>query len=144
MPKLTYRAAGGVVMDGNLMLLLDRPARGEVRLPKGHIERDEDAQTAAVREVMEESGYADLAVAADLGRQLVEFALDGRHMVREEHYFLMVLRSDFQIERSKKDAAQFFPIWKPVEEAVELLTYAAEQEVARRAAAAYRQPPGAG
>jgi 8-oxo-dGTP pyrophosphatase MutT (NUDIX family) len=141
MRKLTYRAAGGVVIDNGRMLLLDRPARGEVRLPKGHIERNEDAQTAALREVTEESGYADLAVAADLGRQVVEFTLDGRHVVREEHYFLMVLRSQAQTERDKKDAAQFFPMWKPVQEAPALLTYAAEQEIARRAADVYRQPP---
>lgn len=141
MRKRTYRAAGGVVVADGRMLLLDRPSRGEVRLPKGHIEVDEDEQTAALREVAEESGYCDVQIAADLGRQVVEFDYEGSHVVREEYYFLMILGSDAQMKRSKKDAAQFFPIWKPIAEAVELLTYAAEQEVAQRAAAAYRQPP---
>lgn len=142
MRKQTYRAAGGVVIDADRILLLDRPSRGEVRLPKGHIEAGEDAATAAVREVAEESGYCDLVVAADLGQQLVQFEYEGSRVVREEHYFLMVLQSDAQVERSKKDAAQFLPIWKPINEAIELLTYAAEQEMAQRAAAAYRQAPG--
>ena len=135
-----YRSAGGVVIDQGLMLLLDRPSRGEVRLPKGHIEADEDELAAAVREVTEESGYCDLRVSASLWQQLVEFEFKGRQVVREEHYFLMVLQSDAQIVRDKKDAAQFFPIWKPLAEAVELLTYAAEQQVARQAAAIYHTP----
>jgi 8-oxo-dGTP pyrophosphatase MutT (NUDIX family) len=141
MRKRTYRAAGGVVIADGHMLLLDRPSRGEVRLPKGHIEDGEDEQMAALREVAEESGYCDLLVAANLGGQQVEFDYAGSHVVREEHYFLMILRSDAQIERSKKDAAQFFPIWKPIAEAASLLTYAVEQEIAQRAAAIYRQPP---
>lgn len=140
MRRRTYRAAGGVVIANGRMLLLDRPGRGEVRLPKGHIEEGEDAQEAALREVAEESGYCDLLVAADLGEQVVEFDYDGSHVVREERYFLLLLQSEAQIARGKKDAAQFFPIWKPIAEAIELLTYAAEREVALRAAAAYRQP----
>ena len=141
MPERTYRAAGGVVIRAGEILLLDRPSRGEVRLPKGHIEAGEDPQTAALREVTEESGYADLLVAADLGQQIVEFEYAGAHVVREEHYFLMLLRSEAEVRRSKKDAAQFFPMWKPIEEAVDLLTYAAERDVAQRAAAVYRRPP---
>ena len=43
MPKKRYLAAGGVVIHDGRMLVLDRPSRGEVRLPKGHIEGGEDA-----------------------------------------------------------------------------------------------------
>ena len=89
----------------------------------------------------EESGYCDLLVAADLGEQVVEFDYDGGHVVREERYFLLLLQSEAQVQRSKKDAAQFFPMWKPIAEAIDLLTYAAERESAIRAAAAYRQSP---
>lgn len=141
MLERTYRAAGGVVIHQGWMLLLDRPSRGEVRLPKGHIEDGEDPQTAALREVTEESGYADLSVIAPLGSQTVEFDYDGGHVVREEHYFLMALASDAQARRSKKDAAQFSPVWQPVEEAIALLTFAAERAVAQRAALVYRNAP---
>jgi len=84
-----YRAAGGVVVDGERVLVLRRPGRGEVRLPKGHIDPGETPRAAALREVGEESGYADLEIVADLGTQTVEFDWDGRHYVRDEHYFLM-------------------------------------------------------
>jgi 8-oxo-dGTP pyrophosphatase MutT (NUDIX family) len=134
-----YHAAGGVVIHEGNMLLLDRPSRGEVRLPKGHIEDGEDAAATALREVAEESGYCDLEVLADLGNQVVEFEYDGAHYVRDEHYFLAALVSPAQVARSKKDAAQFQVLWTPAEQAVELLTYAAEQEVAQRALSIYRE-----
>lgn len=136
MGKKRYQSAGGVVMHNGQVLVLDRPSRGEVRLPKGHIEDGENARQAALREVAEESGYADLEVAADLGSQVVEFDYDGNHVVRTEYYFLMRLRSDHQVERDAKDAAQFFPVWLAPQEALARLTYAAEQETLRRALAA--------
>lgn len=132
-----YHAAGAVVIDDGAMLLLDRPSRGEVRLPKGHIEAGEDPQTAALREVAEESGYCDLRVLADLGAQVVEFDYEGAHYVRTEHYFLAALASAAQAPRSKKDANQFRVIWVPLEQAPGRLTYAAEQEVARKAIRAH-------
>jgi 8-oxo-dGTP pyrophosphatase MutT (NUDIX family) len=139
MRKKKYQAAGGVVIEAGTVLLLDRPNRGEVRLPKGHIEADEDPQTAALREVAEESGYCDLQVLADLGVQMVEFDYEGAHYMRSEHYFLVTLASDAQVQRSKKDAGQFHVIWAPLGEAADLLTYAAEQEVARKAILAYQE-----
>jgi 8-oxo-dGTP pyrophosphatase MutT (NUDIX family) len=89
MAEHRYTAAGGVVVDGARMLVLDRSERSEVRLPKGHVEAGEDLAATAVRETQEESGYADLDVVADLGEQIVEFDLLGDHVVRTEHYFLM-------------------------------------------------------
>jgi 8-oxo-dGTP pyrophosphatase MutT (NUDIX family) len=138
MAKKEYQAAGGVVIHDGRMLLLDRPSRGEVRLPKGHIERGEDAQSAALREVMEESGYAGLEILADLGSRRVEFDYDGARVVRSEHYFVMGLVSDLQFERSKGDANQFNVLWAPLDTAPSLLTYAAEQDAAQRAAETYR------
>lgn len=133
-----YDAAGGVICVGEAMLLLDRPGRGEVRLPKGHIEAGESAEETALRETAEETGYVELEIAADLGSSLVEFDYDGRHYMRNEHYFLMRLAGDGQAVRPPKDAEQFVVCWTPLAEAADVLTYAAEQEVARRAIAAYR------
>lgn len=137
-----YLAAGGVVIYEGSVLLLDRPSRGEIRLPKGHIEKDEAADTAALREIAEESGYCDLEILADLGRHVVEFDYAGAHYVRDEHYFLVTLVSDMQIPRNKKDAGQFQVIWVPTDQAEQQLTYAAEQEVVRKAILAHRQLSG--
>ena len=49
------KSAGGVVLRKDDVLLLKRFA-GNWVLPKGHIEKDETAEIAALREVREETG----------------------------------------------------------------------------------------
>jgi 8-oxo-dGTP pyrophosphatase MutT (NUDIX family) len=133
--RILYDAAGGVVTNAERtqVLLLIRPSRDEVRLPKGHIEPDEPPEETALREVTEETGYNDLAIVADLGQQLVAFML-GEHAIRRtEHYYLMQLLSKTCVKRPPKDREQFFPIWVSWDEALENLTFEAEQEWVRRA-----------
>lgn len=132
---ITYAASGGVVtnVEGTDVLLLIRPARDEVRLPKGHIEPEESAVHAALREVVEETGYDDLDIIADLGEQLVAFPLGDKVVRRTEHYFLMRARSLRQAERPTPDEQQFFTIWVPWDEVITHLTFEAEQEWIRRA-----------
>jgi 8-oxo-dGTP pyrophosphatase MutT (NUDIX family) len=132
MRAIRYQAAGGVVVDGGRVLVLRRPSRDEVRLPKGHIKKGESPQQTALREVTEESGYADLEVLSDLGHQVVEFDYQGTHVVRDEYYFSMRLRSSRQMEREEKER-QFLPDWLDWDEALSALTYQAEREWVRRA-----------
>jgi 8-oxo-dGTP pyrophosphatase MutT (NUDIX family) len=127
-----YTAAGGVVIHEGRILVLDRPSRNEVRLPKGHIDPGELPEETAIRETEEESGYGDLEIVAPLGTQFVEFDLKGHHYRRTEHYFLMRPRSLAVSPRSKHDAQQFFPQWLPAAEAISLLTFSGEQEMAYR------------
>jgi 8-oxo-dGTP diphosphatase len=49
-------AAGGVVIRDGLVLVVHRPRYDDWSLPKGKLEPGEDAQTAALREVREETG----------------------------------------------------------------------------------------
>lgn len=128
-----YNAAGGVVIHNARMLLLDRPGRKEVRLPKGHMEAGETPEVTALREVAEESGYADLKIVTALDSQIVEFDHQGRHIIRTEYYFLMDLVSEQQVERGKHDAEQFQVRWTPLTQAVAQLTYSSEQSIARQA-----------
>ena len=118
---IRYIAAGGVVLDpgGANVLLLIRPSRDEVRLPKGHIEEQEAPEEAALREVIEETGYGDIEILTDLGQQLIAFQLSRTQMIqRTEHYYLMQARSRRQVERPKADAEQFFTIWVTWDEAL--------------------------
>lgn len=129
----TYTAAGGVVSDatGELVMLLIRPSRDEVRLPKGHVEAGETLRAAALREVAEETGYDDLEIIAPLGSQLVAFPMGNRSIKRTETLFLMRVRSKHQIERPQVDE-QFFPVWVSWDEALGHLTFEAEREWVRR------------
>lgn len=137
--NVDYIAAGGVIIHDGQILLLDRPRRGEIRLPKGHVDPGESHDETALRETVEETGYADLEIVKDLGERLIEFDHDGRHYRRGEHYYLLRKLSDRQVPRTPKDEQQFRPFWVPMADAVKLLTYLAEQEVALRAIDAYNQ-----
>ena len=136
MRHVTYVAAGGVVIHEGQVLLLDRPGRGEVRLPKGHVEPGEEPAEAALREVREEAGYADLAILADLGTRRVEFfnPYKDEEVTRDEHYFLMTLEDDHQTSRDAREH-QFRPVWVALEKAAGRLTFESEREFVRRAMA---------
>ena len=131
----TYTAAGGVLVDasGTQVLLLIRPSRDEVRLPKGHVEPGETLQDAALREVIEESGYADIVVIKELGEQLVAFQYNGRQVQRTEYYFLMRARSKQLHPRPEVDENQFFATWVDWEQANMVITFDAEREWLKRA-----------
>jgi len=134
LPVRRYTAAGGVVVDGEHLLVLERSSRGEVRLPKGHIDPVETAAEAALREVGEESGLWGLRILADLGVQVIEFDYQGQHVIRTEYYFLMAL-TDETNRGNVED--QFEPRWVTWQEAIDLISYEGEREWVRRAQAAY-------
>ena len=129
LPVYEYIAAGGVVLNKNKVLVLDRPSRQEFRLPKGHVEAGEELAEAAIREVGEESGYTHLAILADLGLQHIEFDYDGRHIIRQEYFFLMTLKEDLKTSGE----AEFVPQWLTAEDALEKLSFQIEKEWVRRA-----------
>ena len=60
------RAAGGVLRRDGLIAVVHRPHRGDWSLPKGKLEDGEDDATAAVREVLEETGRRG-TIEQDLG-----------------------------------------------------------------------------
>ncbi len=139
-----YTAAGGVVVHDGRVLVLRWPSRGEVRLPKGHVEAEETVRGAALREASEESGYADLRIEVDLGSQEVEFEDEGRRVIRTERYFLMT-RSGSAKGPVGSGEAKFDPVWLPWDAALEALTFAAEREWVRRARRiTARRDPSAG
>lgn len=134
MRSVYYRSAGGVVYRDGQILLLDRPSRGEIRLPKGHIERGESDADAALREVTEETGYAFLEIVADLGALRVEFhdAYKDRDVQRDERFFLMHLQADGHVNANESEA-QFVPRWVRSDKATGYLTFESEREFVRRA-----------
>ena len=133
-----YRAAGGVVVNpAGRVLVLERPARGEVRLPKGHIDPGETPEVAALREVGEESGFTAVRILDDLGVQHVAFTHRGHPYEREERYFLMLREGSEAPDQPPE--AQFRPRWVSWDEAAAQLSYASEREWLRRARARWEE-----
>ncbi len=128
-----------MVIHADRVLLLDRPDRHEVRLPKGHIDPGETPAETALRETAEESGYADLEILEDLGTDLVAFRYRDRDYLRTEHYFLMGLHSCTQVSRPCTDQAQFRPMWRSLAAAMPLLTFEAERRVLAKAIDAWQR-----
>ena len=126
-----YTAAGGVVVHDGRVLVLRRPSRGEVRLPKGHVEPGESPGDTALRETCEESGYSGLVLGDDLGEQVVEFDYHGKHYLRTDHYYVMVL-AEAGAEVSGGES-QFEPEWLTWDDALAELTFESEREWVRRA-----------
>lgn len=130
-----YTAAGGVLVNepGSEVLVLIRPSRDEIRLPKGHVETGESIEKAALREVTEETGYINIEILEDLGVQLVAFQYDGCQVQRTEYYFLMRLTSPQQQPRPLTDENQFFTTWVSLDGAKDVLTFDAERTWLARA-----------
>jgi len=134
--------AGGVVVDAqDRVLAIERHVERdgalihEVRLPKGHIDAGESDEAAALREVLEESGYGHVAILGDLGSYVSEFTHAGQHHVREERYFLMRLTAPERQapQPTNAEEALFEPFWHPLEVAENRMTYPSEREFIRRA-----------
>ncbi len=139
-----YRSAGGVVVEDGRVLLLKRDVMRdgqlthEVRLPKGHIEKGETPEEAALREVCEESGYCHLQIVADLGEAHVAFDFKKKHVERDERYYLMRLtdpeQQAQQPHNEHSEEALFVAFWAPsLAEAEALLTFEQEKDFVRRA-----------
>lgn len=132
-------SAGGVVVrriGGRLhvALLKTEHSRGEVWvLPKGHVERHrgESLEDAAVREVKEELGIADVRLKRKLGTTQYQFFTERGRIVKTVHYYLMDGRS----EELKPEAEEGLleARWVPVREALRSITYPTDREIVLRA-----------
>ncbi len=131
MEVVRYETGGGVVFSGGRVLVLRRTDPPELRLPKGHIDPGEDAPTAAVREVLEESGWS-CRIIGELPPTAVRFEHDGRLVERTEYYFVMTA-----VERLDDGESQFVTEWIDPSEAAVELTFEAERA---RIAQAIRPP----
>ena len=153
-PKtVRYNAAGGIVLDeSNHVLLLERVVirngeqTHEIRLPKGHIEKGETPEDAALREVCEESGYCQLKILADMGKNHVTFDYKKKHVERDEQYFLMRLtmpeRQSPTPSNQHSEESKFTPLWADsLAVAEEQLTFESEKEFVRRARTWCKQHP---
>ena len=84
-------AAGGVVVIDNQFVAIER--HGIPDLPKGHIEKGETPEVAAVREVEEETGIKDLEIIKELPSTWHCYLLDNQWTIKKTSWFLMRTKS---------------------------------------------------
>ena len=84
-------AAGGVVIIDNQFVAIER--HGIPDLPKGHIEKGETPEVAAVREVEEETGITDLEIIKELPFTWHCYLLDNQWTIKKTSWYLMRTKS---------------------------------------------------
>ena len=115
------RAAGGVVVRGDTLLLVHRPRYDDWTLPKGKLDEGESFEDAALREVEEETGLR-----CSLGRELpsTEYEVDGRPKV--VRYWLMAPAAELPfVANDETDDVR----WVTRDEALALLTHDRDRDV---------------
>ena len=80
-------AAGGVVIIDNQFVAIER--NGIPDLPKGHIEKGESPEVAAIREVEEETGITDLEIIKELPATWHCYLLHNQWTIKKTSWYLM-------------------------------------------------------
>lgn len=121
-------SAGGIVIDteGKLLLIKVKNLGGEIAwtFPKGHIEKGETAEAAALREVEEETGYR-CSVGRALDTAQYWFSKDDILIRKTVKWFLMkpvekVSGHNFEVLDTK---------WAGLDEAKELIVYKSDKKL---------------
>lgn len=80
-------AAGGLVHDGNEVLLIFR--RGKWDLPKGKLDEHEDLEACAVREIKEETGLNSIKLEGMLCTTYHTYHERSEYILKESHWYLI-------------------------------------------------------
>ena len=117
------RAAGGVVVRGDRVLVVHRARYDDWTLPKGKLESDESWEDAALREVLEETGLR-----CTLGEPLGSTTYAPGGIDKEVRWFRMEPTDDSGTPDGEVDELR----WLTPAQALELLSYESERELLTR------------
>jgi deoxyribose-phosphate aldolase len=133
-------SAGGVVIKkerGKPKVLLIKDGYGRWTWAKGHIEKGESPEKAAIREISEETGLKKLELIERLGKQEYFFQLKGERIFKTVYVFLIKAsaREKLCIQREEvADAAWYWP-----EEAAQKIEYKGQPEYVKKAVKIFKR-----
>lgn len=140
LPVSNETSAGGIavkVEDGVAYVACiarrNRAGRLEWCLPKGHIERGETPEQAAVREVAEETGIS-ADIIQPLGVIDYWFTGDDRRIHKVVHHFLLEATGGEITTENDPDQEAELAEWVPMTELVDRLAFPNERKMAQLAA----------
>ena len=116
---VAVEAAGGIVENElGEMLLIYRRERWD--LPKGHIDTGEDALSAAIREIAEETGVVGLNFVAQIGNTLHAYNVYGKWELKLTHWFAFSCHSSSTTPQTDEDIV--LAVWADREKRIECMT----------------------
>jgi len=121
------RAAGAVLVDGERVALVHRPRYDDWTLPKGKHQPGEDDTAAALREVLEETGFEG-RIERDLGVVRYTVEKHGAVLPKVVRYYVMAVGAGAFEPNHEVDELR----WVTREQAAQLLTYERDREVLAR------------
>ncbi len=123
-----YSAGAIIVNPKGYVVVVNQNGRSW-SLPKGHIEKNEDAKTAAIREVEEETGITQLEFVADLGSyDRYRIGKDGDEDQSELKTITMFLCKTNQKHLQPTDPENPEARWVKPDQVADLLTHAKDKE----------------
>jgi 8-oxo-dGTP pyrophosphatase MutT (NUDIX family) len=117
-------SAGGIVyrvVSGEPVFLLIRDSYGKWGFPKGHVERGERADTAALREVMEETGLRAVTVIGSVDTIDWKFRFRGSLIHKRCQFFLV--ESATSVTKPQSAEGITACEWVAFDDAAELISY---------------------
>lgn len=106
-------AAGGIVSNENgEILMIFRYSCWD--FPKGKVEKDEEWETAAIREVQEETGVRDITLQEPLPNTYHTYTLHDKPILKITHWYSMRAPSQSLVPQTEEDISQ--AVWMPQEE----------------------------
>lgn len=121
-------SAGGVVIKDKKEVLLIKNPSNIWTFPKGHIEKGETKEEAAIREVKEETNI-DAEIVTYLGEISYFFVWGGVRVYKTVYFFLMRYVAGIPVPSWEVKDARFFPL----ERAKQLLKYKGDKEIFSKA-----------
>ena len=116
--------AGGVVISKKRKVLVVSQRGNSWSLPKGHIEEGEDARTAAIREIEEETGVTRLNFVKKLGSYVrYKIGLDGRDDTGELKHIHMFLFTTDELKLCPQETNHPQARWVHPDDVERLLTH---------------------
>jgi 8-oxo-dGTP pyrophosphatase MutT (NUDIX family) len=126
-----HRSAGGLVVEGSRILLISTQEGRRWQLPKGHIEKGETPEQAALREVREETGVTGRVVAPLSGVEYWFVEKGSRRVHKRVDYFLLsyVSGDTADFDTREVSGAEWFS-W---DEGIAKLSFENERKVVQQA-----------
>jgi 8-oxo-dGTP diphosphatase len=133
-------SAGGIVVrkrGKGFEVLLIKDSYGRWTWPKGHINQDESSQDAALREIKEEVGLANMHILAKIGRSNYFFRFKGELIFKTVFFFLLETNKQEQIKIQTEEIMD--ARWFKPKKALKTVEYKGAKELLEKAIKIYKE-----